>query len=168
MVAKSPRLCYRQELIIRHLANEKKWLDEATGLCISSHQWRIPYCTLKQLTAFKDEPIEFRLSSDWFRPFIGAATNTMDRRCEYWQCHVTGWCSFSSSFCRACRSFSNSHQRFWLDSAPSRRGRIFGLNLAKHCKEQRRFVTFHLAMVTQVSHHITAGVTFQKWNAFIH
>ena len=30
-----------------------------------TNQWRIPHDTLKQLTAFKDEPIEFRLNSDW-------------------------------------------------------------------------------------------------------
>lgn len=48
-----------------------------------TNQWRIPHDTLKQLTAFKDEPIEFRLNSDCFRPFAGTVTNTMNRRRKY-------------------------------------------------------------------------------------
>ena len=37
----------------------------------------------------------------------------------------------SFSFCRACRSLSSSPQRFLLDSAPSKRGFILGLNWVK-------------------------------------
>lgn len=115
----------------------KKWYDEATGLWISSSQSLIPYYTLKQFVAFEDTPTEFRLSTDWFRPFSSAVTETIETRCSHFYCHVTSCCLSSSSFCRACRSSSSSAQRFLLDSAPSTRGLIFGLNVDKHWKKDK-------------------------------